>query len=472
MGGARVAVTLITTVSSILLARKLTAQEFGFVDMAILAITMTSLFSGLGLSFAVIQSPVERRPLAFHAFIITATTGAVLAIIIEVLAEPIAALFGNASAAPVFRWLAPLVLFGGLGLIPDALMQKDMLFGRVSTIAIVTELSYVIVAVVLAYSGYGVWALVYALCVRSALQVTTNWILSPGWDWIRPVPWDWDLVRSLLRFGLTAAGGGVVTFAYSMTDGFAVSRWLGASALGVYQRSVNLTSRSIDGMNTAVSAVLLPSYVQLQNDPPRLSQAYLKSLRLMAIIIVPVGCGLMVLAQDLVVTLLEARWLPMVLPFQIFSMVSTVKPLSASTSVLFTAVGRPGVNFKAGILVLVVLIPAIAILLPFGVGGVACAVLISQIIGFVFNLIQMQRVLPGTPAGMLRALRPAVIAAGIMVAAVVLSMPFVSGWIGQTSGILHLVILVVIGVITYAGSLYLMQPSLPAELREMLSKRH
>ncbi len=471
MGGARIGLTVITTVSSILLARKLTAEEFGFVDMAVLAIMMTSLFSGLGLSFAVIQSQVARRPLAFHAFIITSTTGGVLALVIGLLAEPIASLFGNAAAAPVFRWLAPMVLFGGLGLIPDALMQKDMLFGRVSAVAILTEIAYVVVAVTLAYSGYGVWSLVWALFVRSALAVTTNWVLSPGWDWIRPVPWDWNLVRSLLRFGLTAAGGGLITFAYSMTDGFAVSRWLGAAALGVYQRSVNLTSRSIDGMNNAVSAVLLPSYVQLQNDPPRLSQAYLKSLRLLGIVLVPVGCGLMVLARDLVVTLLEARWLPMVLPFQIFSMVSTVKPLSATTSVLFTAVGRPGVNFKAGAIVLAVMIPMIVVLLPFGVGGVACAVLVSQIAGFVYNLIQVHKVLPGTPIGMFRALRPSLFAGGVMVAAVSVAIPLVHGWTGQDAGIVNLVALIAIGVISYTGALYAVQPSLPGELFELILKR-
>ena len=471
MGGARVALTLISMVSSILLARLLTAQEFGFVDMAILAITMTSLFSGLGLSFAVIQSQLPRGPLAFHAFMITASTGAVLMVIIALGASPLAALLGNETAAPIFRWLAPMVLFGGLGLIPDALMQKDMLFGRVSSIAILSELSYVAVALILAYSGFGVWSLVYALCVRSLLAMTANWILCPGWDWIVPQRWDWHLVRSLLSFGLTAAGGGLITFAYSMTDGFVVSRWLGTASLGIYQRSVNLTSRSIDGINNAVAAVLLPSYAKLQNDRARLAQAYLRSLRLLSIVLVPIGLGMLVLAEDLVVTLLDTPWLPMVVPFQLFSVISTVKPLSATTSVLFTAVGRPGINFKAGVLVLIIMVPMIAILLPFGVGGVATAVLISQIGGLIFNMVHANRVLPGVARGMVRSVRPAVVAGIIMVIAVHLGKPLIHQFTGVPAGVLDLLMLITIGVLTYGVVLLLQQRTLPGELRELLLKR-
>jgi lipopolysaccharide exporter len=471
MGGARVALTLTSMVSSILLARLLTAKEFGFVDMAILAITMTSLFSGLGLSFAVIQSQIARGPLAFHAFVITATTGGVLMLIIEAGATPLAALLGNESAAPVFRWLAPMVLFGGLGLIPDALMQKDMLFGRVSSIAILSELSYVAVALILAYRGFGVWSLVYALCVRSSLAMTANWILCPGWDWIVPRPWDWGLVRSLLSFGLTAAGGGLITFAYSMTDGFAVSRWLGTASLGIYQRSVNLTSRSIDGINNAVSAVLLPSYAKLQDERPRLMQAYLKSLRLLAIVLVPIGMGLLVLAEDLVTTLLDTPWLPMVLPFQLFSVISTVKPLSATTSVLFTAVGQPGTNFKAGILVLTIMIPMIIVLLPFGVGGVATAVLISQMGGLVFNVVHANRVLPGVARGMVRSVRPAVMAGLAMIVAVHLAKPLIHQLTGVPEGILDLLMLMAVGVLSYSLILLLQQRTLPGELKELLLKQ-
>ena len=464
LGGANIFLRVVTMVASILLTRRLSTVEFGFVDMAMIALTTTNLFAGLGLPVAVIQSQADRRKVAFQSFVVTSGIGFVLMILVYLFASPIAVLLGNESAADVLRWLAPLVLFGGLSMIPEAILQKDLLFGRVSIISIATELTYIGIALWLAYSGFGVWSLVYALLVRSALSVALNWGLCPGWDWITPGAWDRKLLRDLLSFGLTAAGGGAVTFVYGMVDGFSISRWLGPGSLGIYQRAVGFTSRTIDGINRVLGAVLMPSYAQIQDERDRLSRAYLKSLRLIACIIVPAAMGMLVLAPEMITTLLTSEWYSMLVPFQILCVASTVRPLSATTSALFTSSGKPGYNFRAGLVVLGILIPAIALLLPHGVVGVALAVLISQIVGFGYNMFQMRLVLPGVASRMLPAIAPAAGAALVMMAIVHLLKSPVGTFAGDGHAGIALGILCVAGALTYAGVLFLIQRPLVMEV--------
>ncbi|MCC6397831.1 MAG: lipopolysaccharide biosynthesis protein [Bacteroidetes bacterium] len=471
LGGANVFLRVVTMVASILLTRRLTAVEFGFVDMAMIALTTTNLFAGLGLPMAVIQSQADRRKVAYQSFVVTASIGFVLMILVYLFATPIADLLGNETAGVVLRWLSPLVLFGGLSMIPEAILQKDLLFGRVSIISVVTELVYIGIALWLAYTGFGVWSLVYALLVRSALSVALNWGLCPGWDWITPRPWDSKLLRELLGFGVTAAGGGAITFVYGMVDGFTISRWLGPGALGVYQRAVGFTSRTIDGINRVLGAVLMPSYALIQDERERLSRAYLKSLRLIACIIVPAAMGMLILAPEMITTLLTEEWYSMLVPFQILCVASTVRPLSATTSALFTSTGRPGYNFRAGLVVLGALVPAIALLLPQGITGVALAVLISQVIGFGYNMYQMRLVLPGTGSRMIPAIAPAAGAALAMMAIVHLAKAPVASLTGVGNAGIALGILCAVGALTYAGVLVLIQRPLVMEVLGLAFKR-
>jgi O-antigen/teichoic acid export membrane protein len=258
---------------------------------------------------------------------------------------------------------------------------------------------------------------------------------------------------------------------YSLIDNFTVTRWLGTEQLGFYQKSFDFTSRTVDGLNNVLSAVLLPSYAQIQSERDRLSRAYLKSLRLISFIIVPVSLGMLVVAPDMVAAFLKEKWAPMVAPFQVLCLASMVKPLSATTSVLFTSTGHPGYNFRAGIVVILALIPMIILLLPFGIVGVAFAVLTAQAVGFGFNMYQVTKILKGTASRMLVAVAPAVVAAGLMMLTVVAGRVTISEFGGTPARAIWVVVLVCAGGLIYSVSLYLMQRALVKEVLDLALTR-
>jgi lipopolysaccharide exporter len=464
MGSVNITLRVITMVSSVLLMNVLDVDDFGIMGTAMIVLYTTNLFAGLGLTSALIQSQANRAQVAFQSFIVTSSVGVVLFFIVYFNVDTFAALLGKPAIAPVLVWLAPLVLIGGLAMVPDALMQKQMMFSRISVIVIVSELTYVGLAVGLAYAGFGLWSLVYAILAKSLLVLVLDWLLAPGWEWIRPRPWDGALMKRLLSFGVQSTGGGIATFIYSLIDVTSVARWLGTTQLGYYQKSFDFTSRTVDGLNGVLGSVLLPSYVQIQSDTERLSRAYLKSLRLISFIIVPVALGMLVVAPEMVATFLEPRWAPMVLPFQILCVASMVKPLSATTSVLFTSTGRPGYNLKAGIVVIVVLVPMIVLLLPYGIEGVACAVLTAQMVGFAYNLYQVGRILGGTASRMPAAIGPSLAAASLMLAGVMALKALVPHTGLVLNSVPALITLVAGGGIVYSIALFLMQRTLVLEV--------
>ena len=466
MGGATLSLRLISIVSGILLARLLDPKDFGIVALAQVVLGTTNLFSGFGLGAAVVQSQEERGKVAFQSFVITSVTGLTLFAVIFLSAELFAGFLGNPHVTTVLQWMAVTVLLAAWSIVPEALLQKDLLFGKISGAMVIAELLYVAIALSLAFLGAGLWSLVYASLARSLLTLVLLWVFCPGWEWVRPKRWDGSLMKRLLRFGIHSTGGGVVTFFYSIIDNLIVGKWLGAQALGFYSRAYDFTRRTVDQVTNVVGAVLLPSYAKIQSDAPRLSRAYLKSLRLISFLVVPVSLGLFITGPEMVETLLGEKWVPMVAAFQILALASLVKPLSATTSALFLSTGRPVYNLRAGLVVVGVMLPLIFLLLGFGIEGVAVAVLCAQLVGFAYNMLQVRSVLQNTASRMLPAIAPALTAAAPMLAIIALIKDPLRALAGGGHTVLTLAVLVLVGAVVYGGLLYLLQRGL---LRELVS---
>jgi PST family polysaccharide transporter len=471
MGGATVVLRVISTVAAILLARILDPEDFGIVALAQILLVTTNLFSGLGLGPAVIQSRADRGKVAFQTFVATAVSGLVLFLIILLNTGSFAELLGNTDVIPVLSWMSAMVLFGALTIVPEALLQKELLFGRVSTTIIVSEMIYLGIALTMAFTGFGLWSLVYANLARGMTMMTMMWILCPGWEWLKPKPWDKALMRDLLKFGVHSTGGGFITFFYSIAPNFMVGKWLGATALGFYSKAHEFTRRTVDEINNVIGAVLLPSYAKIQAEPDRLSRAYLKSLRLVSFVTVPIALGMFITANEMIGTLLGAKWLPMVSAFQILACVSVIKPLSASTSALFLSLGRPVFNLKAGLVVTGVMIPLALLLLEYDIAGVASAVLAGQIAGFAYNMYQVHTVLPGTASRMIPAAAPSLGASAVMMLGVYLTKEPLLNAVGGTHSLLSLGAMVGIGVVLYGGVLLLIQRPLVLEVVDLALSR-
>jgi len=278
-------------------------------------------------------------------------------------------------------------------------------------------------------------------------------------------------MKSLLTFGIHTTGGGVITYIYSIIDNVTVLRWLGTNALGLYGKAYDFTSRSVDSINNVLGAVLLPSYARIQAEVDRLARAYLKSIRLISFVTVPVSIGMAVTAPEVVSTLLKPQWLPMIPAFQVLACVGLVKPLSASTSALFLSTGRPVYNVRAGLVVLLTMIPLFALLLPSGIVGIAYAVLGAHIIGLAFNVYQAQAVIKGTALKMILAPAPALGCGLLMAAAVQLSKEPLRLVGGGAHSIVTVIGMVLVGVLVYVVALYLVQRVQVREVKGLLLAR-
>ena len=471
-GGATIVVRILGMVGSVFLARLIEPQAFGLVALCYLVLSVVSLLAPLGLAGALIQHRGDPDRASFQVFVVALLAGVIAFLTVNLAKQPIASFLGEPALVGVLPLLSLLILVEALDRVPDARMQKDLKFERLGSVLVASELTYYSVAISFASFGHGLWSLVYGALAKAAVATIVSWTLVGSWGWLRWRGWDSQVMRSLLRYGLQTVGGRAAYYFVLNVDNFVVGRQLGVQALGYYSKAFDFTTKSVDHVNKVLATVLFPSYSSIQDDLPRLSKAYLKGLQLLSSVTVPASMALFMLADRLVPVLFGPRWIPMVPILEALTFMSLVKPISSTTAAVFSAVGRPSYNMHAGIVVGVVMVAAILLLLPFGTVGVAISVAIAHVVGLAFNVYQIGRVLPRTAAHMFRSVRPALLATVGMVGVLALAKRFIGPVEAMCGPVLSLVFLLAVGAGAYIGSMFVVgRPILTAALGLLPMKR-
>ena len=454
--------------TTILLARLLGPVAFGSIALAMVLVQLCYLLVNLGMGQALVQTSIDQRRAAFQSFAVTILSGSLLCLFQAVFAEPLAIFLGNVTIAPILRWMSLMIFLEALTTVPFALMRKELMFGRVNLAILISELSYVFVAPILALIGMGVWSLVIGQLIRMVVKAILVWSFCQSLCWLVPKTWNWGELRQLLKYGLQSTANGLISYFHSNWDNWMVARLLGTIQLGYYSQAYRFSSRTLPNLsNTLSNLVLFPSYVQIQDDRERIERGYMKSLSVIFLIMVPVALGMIVLAPEVVQVLLGEKWIPMIPVLRIFSVLILTRPISAGVYSLFMALGVPGHNVKAGLVLVVVMVPMVFALIGYGIAGVATAVVISNIAASGYNIFQMNNTLPGTARKTLCASIPSVVAGLIMAAAVLICKEGIALSGSNTFSFITFLLMVGLGAATYIAVSLLTQRTLIGEIFQL-----
>jgi PST family polysaccharide transporter len=456
---------MINFIVAIILARLLDPRDFGLVALAMLLMQASNLFTGLGMGQAIIHSKQQHSKTAFPSFVIVMLVGLIFFCSVQIGSDLLAGLMGDRLAAPVLRILAFLILLNGLSLIPLSLLRRELRFAPIAVAQIVSQIVFGLSAISLAYLGYGYWSIIYANLLNTLTSTVIYWIGCSDKKWFMPKPWEWPVVKELLRYGLQTTTNGVVTYVHMHIDDWLVGRMLGTQALGFYSQAYDFSNSTIGNLSKNVIAnVFFPSYARIQDDKDRLARAYLKSVNLVLLLMTPMAFGIMAAAPEIVSVVLGAKWLPIVPVLQVYAFMILTEPISENCAPLFQAVGLPNYNVRAGFVLLGVMLPLMVFLLPQGIVGIALAVVAAHWVGALFNLYQMNMILPGTARQTVWIAMPILIVGVMMLIGVNWAKPLITTLLGNEMSIAALSLILAVGAVIYLTASTFTQWSLLREV--------
>ena len=304
---------LVSLLSTLVLVRLLTPEDFGLMAIATTAAGFIGFFNEVGMGAAIVQREKLRDEEINGCFGIAVLASTVLCALAVAASWPVASFFQMRGLQPVLATLGFGFFFGALDTVPISLLRRQLRMQEVMWVGVAGAVLQSIVAIPLAFLGFGYWALVAAFFVGQTVTLVWLWVVA---DWHPTWPMRLRDGTSLLNYGLGVTYTRVMWHLYMNADKLIVGKLLGAQAVGFYDVSrslANLPTSQITGMVTSVAA---PVFARVQADAGRLGAVLLRLTGGLTYLTAPLLFGIAVTAPELVLVLLGPQWAASVLPMQ------------------------------------------------------------------------------------------------------------------------------------------------------------
>lgn len=452
--------------TSITLARLLAPQDFGLLGMAVVVTGFVGIFQTLGTHGAIIQKKEISSKFLNSLSLLNLAMGIALGGILALGGPLMAMLYETAEVEPIIQTLGLTFVISSVGIVPGSLLNREMRFDRLVQIEFATAVIQGAAAAVLAYIGWGVWALVTANIVGTT--VSTSLLC-----WASPWRFRWSFgrcdVRSALKFGLNLTGISVLDYLLRNADKFIVGRFLGATSLGYYWMAYNLYTMPVEAFMRILSRVLFPAFSRIQDDDAQLRSGVLRATGGIAIITFPMMTGLAVVAYPFTVAVLGEKWSSIVPLIIVLSPIGVLQPLSGTVATVYLAKGRTDLLFWWNLAAGIVIVASFLSGLPWGIVGVASAYAIVMVPLACLSFVIPFRLINFRYLDLLVTLRPYA-GASVVMGGLVLGLRLVLEH-GGYGPIWVLAICVSTGIVCYISIILLILPPALADVIRLLPTR-
>lgn len=333
---------LLGFVTIAVLTRMLSPEDFGTVAAASTVLPFFFLLADLGFAAYIVQVDRTDRRMLSTAFWFSLIAGVVLCAALFVLAPLLGVAFRDEGVVPVLRALSLWVLLTAAGSVPMALLRRDMRFRVLALQGAAAAAVAQVVAIIMAVSGLGVWALVGQSLVAPAITTVLAWITS---RWRPTRAFSRPEFRTMAAFGSQVLGVEFVAMLRAWGEAAVISAMLGIGALGFMNIAQRLVQVVQDLTGSAIVPVTQVAFAKIRHDPPRLLGAYLRALRLTYFALSLPLTMLAVTAPLLVPIVFGSGWEA---SYQVAQVLAIAGILSVGAWLdygLFYGMGRPGTWF-------------------------------------------------------------------------------------------------------------------------------
>lgn len=433
-------------VVQIVLARLLLPEDYGLIAMTVIFITMANIFVQSGFNIALIQKKNTTEADFSSVFYLSLLVAGILYMILFFAAPPIAAFFGEPQLVPVLRILSITLFFGAFSSIQNAVIARGMQFKKLFFSSLGAIVVSGAVGIAMAYTGYGVWALVGQQITNQLLVMV---ILFLTLQWRPRLLFAPENVKGLFSYGWKIMLASLMSQLYIELRSLIIGKMYNAEMLGFYNRGKHFPSLIINNINGSIQAVMLPALSSQQDNRPRVKDMVRRSIMTSSFFVFPVMVGLAVVAEPLVLILLTAKWLPVVPFLQIYCLICALWSIQTANLQAIKALGHSDIILKLVALKLVLGLAVLGVTVFYGVYAIALGGAVVTLLSTVIDSYPNRRLLDYSYKEQWRDIMPSLLLSLVMGAAVYsLNGLGLADWVTLT-------VQIPCGVVIYFGLAYL-----------------
>lgn len=373
---------LVTFIVSIVLARILTPSDYGTIALVTVFTTILQVFIDSGLSTALIQKK-DADDLDFSSvFYFNFVICIILYLIMFVSAPFIADFYKDSSLVSIVRVISLTLIISGVKGVQQSYVSRHMLFKRFFFSTLGGTIFSAILGIIMAYAGFGVWAIVFQQLSNNAIDTLILWI-TVKW---RPIKkFSWSRLKNLLSFGWKMLASSLLDTVYNNLRNMIIGKLYTSADLAFYNQGDKFPKLIVTNINTSIDSVLLPTMSNEQDNHVRVKDMTRRAIKISTYIMAPLMIGLAFCAKPIVQIVLTDKWLPCVPYLQIFCISYLFWPIHTANLNAIKAMGRSDLFLKLEVIKKFMGMILLLITMNISVMAMAYSLLISGLISQVIN---------------------------------------------------------------------------------------
>lgn len=409
----RMAAQMVTLIVSIVLARLLDPSHYGTVAIVTIFITLANVFVSDGFGSALIQKKDADELDYSSVLYFNLVLSIFLYLILFFLAPFIADFYGEGYEilTPVFRVLGLRLIPAAINSVQQAYVSKNMIFKKFFLSTLLGTSISGIVGIWMAYSGFGVWALVVQYLVSTTLS-TAVLMFSIGNIFV--LKFSLSRLKILFSFGWKILCTGLLITGYQELRALIIGKLYSSENLAYYDKGKQFPNLVVTNINVSIGAVLFPKLANQQDNIEALKQTTRNSIRFSSFIMSPMMLGLMAVADSFVSVILTDKWLPCVPLLQLFCIFYLFQPIHTANTQAIKAIGRGDLVLKLEIIRDVIQLAVLLVVMWISVEAIVVSMAIMSMLFVFINAYPNIKLLNYTIKEQLSDILPNVIMAVIM----------------------------------------------------------
>lgn len=425
---------------SIILARLLSPSDYGIVAMVVIFFAIAQTFVDSGFSNAIVRKKDRTESDLSTCFYFNILVGFVFYILLFLCSPFIAEFYGQPILSPIVKISGLNVLINSLCIVQQAQFTIRIDFKTQAKVTLTSTVISGILGILLAYLGYGVWALVWQGVTGAFMRMILFWIFS---KWRPRESFSKDSFHYLFGYGSKLLASGLLDTTYNNIYPIVIGKFYSPAQLGNFSRAQGWASLPSSNITGILQRVTFPVLTEMQDDNERLATNYRKLLRLSAFVVFPLMMLLAAIASPLVRVVITSKWDACVPYLQIICFAKMWYPIHAINLNLLQVKGRSDLFLRLEIIKKVVGVSVMCVTIPLGVTAMCFGMVFTSINALIINTYYAGKLIKVGYFTQMRDLLPIVFISLLMGACA-----YASTWLFSTEWI-KLFVAVVIGGITY-----------------------
>lgn len=328
-------IRFIGLISTVIVARILSPEDYGVVAMAMITVGILQVFSDMGIDLSLVRHPDPKREHYDTAWTFQFSVGCIIALLILLSAPLTSHFFDDDRVKEVMLILAVVPIFTGLSNIGVVDFRRNLNFKKEFQFNTIIKLVSAPMTIGLAIILQNYYALVFGMVASALAALVVSYLMHA----YRP-RFSMKTFDELWSFSLWILVRNLAVFLRTKVDQIVIGRIAGSDALGSYHLASELARSFTLEIAHPIGRALLPGYARVQQDPVRIQSAYGKALGGLSLIMLPVAAGLASISDIFIPLLLGDQWQETSKVFPILALAFAASSLTIAAAPMMVAMKK------------------------------------------------------------------------------------------------------------------------------------